>query len=79
MFTIYCDPMGKQRPRFRTIKKKNGDTFVSTYTDKKTMTLEEEIRTAYQEQEQPFLEGEITAEINLYYSIPKSTSKKIKN
>ena len=41
MFNVDCNPVGKQRPKFRKI-----GNFVQTYTPKKTVDFEEQVRKA---------------------------------
>ena len=60
---------GKQRPRFNT---KTGRAF----TPGDTITYENWIRFAYQEQCGVHLNGAIRARIEVYYKIPKSYTKK---
>ena len=60
---------GKARPRFNT---KTGRAF----TPGDTITYENWIRFAYQEQDGRYLTGAIRARVVAYYKIPKSYSKK---
>ena len=60
---------GKARPRFNT---KTGRAF----TPGDTITYENWIRYAYQNQDGRYLTGAIRAKIEVYYKIPKSYSKK---
>lgn len=60
---------GKARPRFNT---KTGRAF----TPDDTITYENWIRFAYQEQDGRYLTGAIRARIEVYYKIPKSYPKK---
>lgn len=65
---IIGPPMGKQRPKF-------GKGF--TYTPKKTVDYENYVKLLFIEKYgQPLLNGEIKADIKVYFEIPKSTSKK---
>lgn len=41
MFNVDCNPVGKQRPKFRKI-----GNFVQTYTPKKTVDFEQQVRKA---------------------------------
>lgn len=60
---------GKARPRFNT---KTGRAF----TPGDTITYENWIRYAYQNQDGRYLTGAIRAKIEVYYKIPKSYPKK---
>lgn len=40
---VYGDPVGKDRPRFRVVSKRDGGHYVQTYTPKKTAEWEQEI------------------------------------
>ena len=60
---------GKQRPRFNT---KNGKTFTSN----QTINYENWIKQCYIEQSNKLLQGSIRARIEIYYSVPKSYSKR---
>ena len=71
-FTVYGEPKGKGRPKFR-----NTGKFVTTYTPKDTVSYENLVKFEFLEQtDKKKIEGELFAEINAYFSIPKSTSKK---
>lgn len=58
---------GKARPRVF-----NGHAI----TPKDTVTYENWVKVCYQEQKGEHLEGPIKAEINIYYKVPKSYTKK---
>jgi Holliday junction resolvase RusA-like endonuclease len=75
VFVILGEPKGKGRPRFSTV---NG--YVKTRTPEDTVNYENLVKLSYQkefngcpmyEQHEP-----LVMEIDAYYSIPKSTSKK---
>ena len=67
-FDIPGEPMGKQRPRV---------TRYGTYTPKKTVEYENWVKECYCiNTDRKCLTGEIEAEMKVYMSIPKSTSKK---
>jgi Holliday junction resolvase RusA-like endonuclease len=67
-FDIPGEPMGKQRPRV---------TRYGTYTPKKTVEYENWVKECYYiNTDRKCLTGEIEAEMKVYMSIPKSTSKK---
>ena len=72
MYTVYGEPVGKQRPRF--VRRGN---HVSTYTPEKTKTYEDEIR--YMARcamgASPPLETPVTVAIYIRVEIPKSFSK----
>ena len=60
---------GKQRPRFNT---KTGRAF----TPNQTINYENWIKQCYIEQSNKLLQGSIRARIEIYYSVPKSYSKR---
>ena len=60
---------GKQRPRFNT---KTGRAFTSN----QTINYENWIKQCYIEQSNKLLQGAIRARIEIYYSVPKSYSKR---
>ncbi|AJP12687.1 RusA family crossover junction endodeoxyribonuclease [Clostridioides difficile] len=70
-FTIYGEPVGKERPRFNLATKR-------TYTPNKTKSYEELIKWLYQSKVKHYFEGYIKMTLRCYYSIAKSNSKKIK-
>lgn len=72
MYTVYGEPVGKQRPRF--VRRGN---YVSTYTPEKTKTYEDEIRymaRCAMGASEP-LETPVTVAIYIRVEIPKSFSK----
>lgn len=60
---------GKQRPRFNT---KTGRAFTSN----QTINYENWVKQCYIEQSNKLLQGAIRARIEIYYSVPKSYSKR---
>lgn len=71
-FTVPGAPCSKQRPKFS----RRGN-FVKTYTPEQTANYETLVKLSYcKDGEYLKLEGAIGAEINLYFPIPKSASKK---
>ena len=74
-FTVYGEPKGKGRPRFRSRGK-----FVQTYTDEATATYENLVKLSYINSGcENYLNGEqLNCSIAVFQSIPKSTSKKKK-
>ena len=68
-FTVYGNPVGKERHRTT----KTGHT----YTPEKTRSYEKEVQTCYQMDYmgKQLLEGELIAEIDAYFKIPKSATK----
>lgn len=75
-FTIDGEPKGKGRPRFRSF-----GNFISTYTDAKTKSLENNIRDTYLKYGfDSNLEENIPIDIDIkfYMPIPKSISEKKK-
>lgn len=73
-FTIYGEPKGKGRPRTRVV----GGKFAQVYTDKETKSYENLVRFSYlEENTHKFLnDEELKMKVEIYQSIPKSTSKK---
>ncbi|MCC0701504.1 RusA family crossover junction endodeoxyribonuclease [Clostridioides sp. ES-S-0049-02] len=70
-FTIDGEPIGKERPRMNTYTKR-------TYTPNKTKHYEELIKWLYQSKVKHYFEGYIKMTLRCYYSIAKSSSKKVK-
>lgn len=73
-FTIYGEPKGKGRPRFRNVGK-----YVQTYPDKDTVVYENLVRISYLAECGSFSYNngeEIGILIKSYQSIPKSISNK---
>ena len=71
-FSIPGEPKGKDRPRFSRKGK-----FVKTYTPEETTNYEDHVRNEYRKAAHgQFFAGEVHMEIDCYFSIPKSTSKK---
>lgn len=70
-FTVYGQPVAKGRPKFG-----NGHT----YTPEKTVNYEQMVMISYLQSEMvKFMGGEqIKAELKIYFTIPKSTSKKLR-
>lgn len=78
-FMVPGEPAGKGRPRFSIRKSRDGGSFVSVRTPDKTVVYENLIKLEYEHQtgrhrfpDDSMLEMEIEA----YYGIPKSASKK---
>ena len=76
-FTIPGEPVGKGRPRFRTIKCKDGRVFNKPYTPAKTRQYEERVKLHFMEQvgKRLMLECKLEIEILAVFSIAKSDSK----
>jgi Holliday junction resolvase RusA-like endonuclease len=77
--TVQGEPVAKGRPRFSTVRKRDGDVFVSTYTPKKTAAYEDLIRWSYKAQSGATFfhkDRELSLTANAYFAIPKSASKK---
>ena len=68
-FTIEGEPVGKGRPRHGKYK---------TYTPAKTKSVENNIAYLYKVNVGYYFEGYVKLNLNLYYSIAKSDSKKKK-
>lgn len=66
-FVVYGEPQGKARPRFT----RGG----RTYTPKKTVDYERQIRAAYQLADGAMTEFPVSVTISALYGIPKSASK----
>ena len=78
-FVVPGEPQGKGRPRFGVRKAAGGGAYVSVRTPDKTVVYENLIKMEYQEQTGGYRFGDkdmLEMEIEAYYSIPKSTSKK---
>ena len=69
MVTVEGTIRGKQRPRFNT---KTGRAFTSN----QTINYENWVKQCYIEQSNKLLQGPIRARIEIYYSVPKSYSKR---
>lgn len=67
VFVVYGEPQGKARPRFT----RTG----MTYTPKKTVDYEREIRAAFQLADGAITESPVSVSITALYKIPKSASK----
>lgn len=75
-FVIFGEPKAKGRPRFR-----NNGRYVQTYTDATTTNYENLVKLSYLEAcggVPEILKDEVEVCIIAYFSIPKSTSKKMK-
>lgn len=69
-FTVYGEPVGKARPRFNTKTR-------TAYTPSKTAEYEKEVAMAYRiVSKSRRFDGAVALDINAYFAIPKSTSKK---
>lgn len=78
-FIVPGEPQGKGRPRFGVRRSRDGGAYVSVRTPDKTIIYENQIKLEYREQTggQRFGDSEmLEMEIEAYYSIPKSASKK---
>ena len=76
---VQGEPVAKGRPRFSTVKTPGGDSFVSTYTPKKTAAYEDLIRWSYKAQsgDVVFPKGcELSLTVSAFFAIPKSAPKK---
>lgn len=72
-FTVTGNPRGKDRPRFSTFH-----GIARTYSTRATVEYEKDVKSAYLHSfsnKEP-LTGAISAEIDAYFLIPKSTPKK---
>lgn len=70
-FTIPGKPISKGRPKFA----RQGN-FIRTYTPEKTVNYENLVKLAWMQSGCDKLDGDISAKITAYFSIPKSVSKK---
>ena len=70
-FDVPGEPFAKQRPRARQF-----GGFVTIYTPKETKKYEEKVRKEYKKiYKDQLLEGDITVEVEGFFSIPKSVTK----
>ena len=81
-FTLYAEPQGKGRPRFRTHNTKSGKAFAQTYTPAGTRAYEQLIAQEYRKkygQEIKFKKDfPLAILINAYCAIPKSASRAVR-
>lgn len=69
-FTVFGQPVAKGRPIFG-----NGHA----YTPEKTVNYEQLVKVSYLQTERvKFMDGQLKAELKIYFAIPKSTSKKLR-
>lgn len=74
-FDVPGEPFAKQRPRARRF-----GNFVTIYTPKETKKYEEKVRKEYKKiYKDRILEGDITVEVEGFFSIPKSVTKTQRN
>lgn len=70
-FDVYGEPFAKQRPRAKRI-----GNFVSIYTPNETKQYEEKVRKEYKKIYKDLkIDGDITVEVEGFFSIPKSSTK----
>lgn len=72
-FTVYGEPKGKGRPRFRRM-----GNFVQTYSSEVTINYENLVKMSFVEScQERYLDSQpLEVDIVIYQSIPSSTSKK---
>lgn len=71
-FSVLGEPQGKGRPRFART-----GAYVRTYTPEGTAVYENMIRLEYRRQCNDYrFEGSVRVDVDAYYSVPKSASKK---
>ena len=78
-FVVPGPPVGKGRPRFGVRRSKDGGAYVSVRTPDKTVIYENQVKLEYREQTGGFKFPDgamLEIEIEAYFSIPKSASKK---
>lgn len=78
-FMVPGEPVAKGRPRFGIRKSRDGGSYVSVRTPDKTVIYENQIKLEYREQTGGFKfpdDAMLEIEIEAYFSIPKSASKK---
>lgn len=78
-FMVPGEPVAKGRPRFSVRKSKDGGAYVSVRTPDKTVIYENQVKLEYRDQTGGFKfpdDAMLEIEIEAYFSIPKSTSKK---
>ena len=74
-FDVYGEPFAKQRPR--AVRMGN---FVRIYTPNETKRYEEQVKKAYNKiYGNKQLDGDLTVEVEGFFSVPKGTSKKQKD
>lgn len=74
-FDVYGEPFAKQRPRARRV-----GNFVNIYTPPETKKYEEKVRKEYKKiYGNRILDGDITVEVEGFFTIPKSANKSQKN
>lgn len=72
-FTVIGKIQPKQRPRF-----KRCGAFIQTYTPKETLDYQKRVAEAYSSKYDLKLTGALRVEINAFFNVPKSYSKKRK-
>lgn len=70
-FKVPGTPVAKGRPRFV-----NRGKFVQTYTPESTTNYENLVKLSYSQESSVKLSGALSAEMQFYFPIPKSVSKK---
>lgn len=78
-FMVPGEPVAKGRPRFSVRKSKDGGAYVSVRTPDKTVIYENQVKLEYRDQTGGFKfpdDAMLEIEIEAYFSIPKSASKK---
>lgn len=78
-FMVPGEPVAKGRPRFSVRKSKDGGAYVSVRTPDKTVIYENQVKMEYRDQTGGFKfpdDAMLEIEIEAYFSIPKSASKK---
>ena len=78
-FMVPGEPIAKGRPRFSVRKSKDGGAYVSVRTPDKTVIYENQVKLEYRDQTGGFKfpdDSMLEIEIEAYFSIPKSASKK---
>lgn len=78
-FIVPGEPIAKGRPRFSVRKSKDGGAYVSVRTPDKTVIYENQVKLEYRDQTGGFKfpdDSMLEIEIEAYFSIPKSASKK---
>ena len=78
-FMVPGEPVAKGRPRFGIRKTKDGGSYVSVRTPDKTVIYENHVKLEYRDQTGGHRFGDdcmLEIEIEAYFSVPKSASKK---
>jgi Holliday junction resolvase RusA-like endonuclease len=78
---IAGEPRGKERPKFRNVRTRDGREFIQTYTGQQTQKFEAHLKLAAQDAmgDRRLFEGPLRVCVFAFRSIPASWSKKAQN